>query len=337
MGSFDDARIDLSPVPSIGFTPLGTLPPPLSLSAIQLSNLPPAGTVLATGSAATLSAPSSSTDNRYLARVPDWLMPITSEDSGLSLSMSLRPVPARMVQQIRAGRYIDMRDLLWDNSSVRCHYEGLQGGLGINFLPGSSRPRIREIPSLPAWVCCFLTYLAVQTSDQATRERATYGLLVVREAMRHGGRGWMDYDRLFRQQAELNSGLRWNVIHPELQATTVLAHRDPGTGLFCLVCQECDHVAHQCALAQLQQPSTRPTLSSPHPASRNYGRICASWNEGACIFPGSCNYRHICSVCFHHTHRARDCRSSARPRQGTPQGRSGAHPSRSTQAPSSTR
>ena len=159
-----------------------------------------------------------------------------------------------------------MRDLLWDNSSVRCHYESLQGGLGIHFLPTSSRPRVREIPSLAAWVCCFLTYLAVQTSDQATRERATYGLLVVREAMRHGGRGWIDYDRLFRQQAELNSSLQWNVIHPKLQATTVLSQRILGTGLFCSVCQECDHEAHQCALAQLQLPSTRHTPTSTHPA-----------------------------------------------------------------------
>ena len=101
-------------------------------------------------------------------------------------------------------------------------------------------------PGAPIYasISCFLTYLAVQTSDQTTRERGTYGLLVVREAMCHGGRGWMDYDCLFRQQAELNSSRQWNVIHPELQATTVLAHREPGAGSFCSVCQECNHRAH---------------------------------------------------------------------------------------------
>ena len=269
--------------------------------------------------------PSSSSQHGGLPQVPNWLLPSTSEDSGLSLSMSLRPVPARVVQQIRAGRYIDMRDLLWDNSLLRGHYESLQGGLGIHFLATSSRPRVRDISSLSEWVCCFLTYLAVQTPDQATQERETYGLLAVREAMQHGGRGWIDYDRLFLQQAELNSSLRWNVIHPELQATTVLSQRIPGAGLFCSVCQECDHEAHQCALAQLQLPSTRHTPTSTHPAGCSLGRICSSWNDGACLYPGSCNYRHICLVCFQHSHRARDCRHSARPRKGASQGRSVSH------------
>ena len=171
---------------SAGNTPLGSLPLPASLSAIQLSGLPPQDTSPVVGRATASNVPQYSGQFGSPTQVPAWLLPGAAEDGGLSLSMSLRPVPARVVQQIRSGRYVDMRDLLWDNSAVRCHYESLHGGLGIHFLPSSSRPRIREIPSLSAWVSCFLTYLSVYTPDQATRERATYGLLVVREAMRHG-------------------------------------------------------------------------------------------------------------------------------------------------------
>ena len=65
---------------------------------------------------------------------------------------------------------------------------------------------------------CFLTYLAIGTSDPITQERLAYAVLIIREAMRHGGQGWLEYDRLFRQQAALNPTLPWNVIHPELQA-----------------------------------------------------------------------------------------------------------------------
>ena len=209
-----------------------------------------------------------------------------------------------------------MKDLLWDNIAVRSHFEELQGGMGVHLLPVSSRPRIREVTTLPSWVCCFLTYLAVQTSDPVTRDRATYATLVVREAMRHGGQGWLEYDRLFRQQAALNPGLAWNVIHPELQATTIFGQRSTTFGNFCSLCQECDHSAQQCALAQLQHPAVRSIPTQSRQPGRNLGRICSSWNDGACIYPGTCSYRHICSSCFQHSHRARDCRLSSRPKQG---------------------
>ena len=187
--------------------------------------------------------------------------------------------------------------------------------MGVHLLPISSRPRVREVTTLPSWVCCFLTYLAIQTSDTVTRERAAYAMLVVREAMRHGGQGWLEYDRLFRQQAALNPALAWNVIHPELQATTILGQRTSSTGIFCSQCQECDHSVQQCALTQLQQPSIRSTPVQSRQPGRSLGRICSSWNDGACIYPGTCSYRHICSSCFQHSHRARDCRLHPRPRQ----------------------
>ena len=146
-----------------------------------------------------------------------------------------------------------MRDLLWDNVTVRRHYEDVHGATGHQVIPVSARPRVREVSSIPSWVCCFLTYLAAGTPDPATRDRITYALLLVREAMRHGGQGWLDYDRLFRQQAAINPGLQWNVIHPQLQATTILGQRQVSQGSFCTLCQECDHNTSQCAISQLQQ------------------------------------------------------------------------------------
>ena len=69
-----------------------------------------------------------------------------------------------------------------------------------------------------------MSYLAVQTPDMVIHERLAYAVLIVREAMRHGGQGWLDYDLLFRQQAVLDRNLPWNVvIHPGLQATTILS------------------------------------------------------------------------------------------------------------------
>ena len=46
-----------------------------------------------------------------------------------------------------------------------------------------------------------------------------------------------------------------------------------------------------------------PTGSS---APRDRFRICASWNMGACVYPGSCSYLHVCFNC-HFSHRANNC------------------------------
>ena len=232
----------------------------------------------------------------------------------MSLSISTRPIPARIVQQVRAGRFIEMRELLGDNAAVKHHFEELHGTMGLHILPTTSRPRVREVNSLPSWVCCFLTYLAVGTMDPATRDRLTYAVLLIREAMRHGGQGWMEYDRLFRQQAAIDPSLQWNTIHPGLQATTILAQRPSGAGTYCVTCQECDHVASQCALPQLQQLVLR-SGNSLHGALQNLAqagtssrtaRKCNSWNDGACTYPGTCTYRHICAICFRGSHPAKD-------------------------------
>ena len=245
--------------------------------------------------------------------VPDWLAPTSC--GGMSLSISTRPVPARIVQQVRAGRFIEMRELLGDNAAVKHHFEELHGVMGLHILPVTSRPRTREVTSLPSWICCFLTYLAVGTPDLATRDRLTYAVLLIREAMCHGGQGWMEYDRLFRQQAAIDPSLQWNVIHPWLQATTILGQQPSGAGTYCVTCQECDHVASQCAMAQLQQPMLRSGGASQG-SSQSFAqsgttnrrpKICNSWNDGACMYPGNCTYRHVCAVCFRTSHPAKDC------------------------------
>ena len=93
-----------------------------------------------------------------------------------------------------------MRDLLYDNIAVKHHFENPHRAMGMQLTPVSANPRVREVTSLPA---CFLTFLAVGTSDQS---KLTYTTLLIREAMKHRGQGWLEYDRLFWQQAALNPG-----------------------------------------------------------------------------------------------------------------------------------
>ena len=177
----------------------------------------------------------------------------------------------------------------------------------------TSRPWVREVSSLPSWVCCFLTYLAVRTTDSVTYDRLTYATLLVREAMRHGGQGWLEYDWLFCQQAALDPNFPWNIIHPGLQATTILGQRSSNARTFCTHCQECDHSVSQCTIVQLQPhfhlPTARGTSSTNLRA--NTWRICISWNDRACVFPRLCSYRHICSNCFQPSQRTIECKSAS--------------------------
>ena len=142
-----------------------------------------------------------------------------------------------------------------------------------------------------------------------------YSRLIIREALKHGSSGWLDYDRVFRRQVAINPLLPWNVNESSLQAMTILGQRS-GTVTFCTLCYECDHLAAHCALAPLQ-PNIRPVPAPPNAQRQEVSaqhpprwpetllHICVAWNKGICRRP-SCTFCHICTTC-QHSHRARDC------------------------------
>uniref|UniRef100_A0A1X7T3X3 Uncharacterized protein n=1 Tax=Amphimedon queenslandica TaxID=400682 RepID=A0A1X7T3X3_AMPQE len=99
-----------------------------------------------------------------------------------------------------------MKELLGDNIALTQHFE-LSAGYFPMVLPSSAHPCLREVSTLPSWIYCFLTYLAVLVQDQFIRDCLVYARSRVRESLCHGGRGWLDYDRLFRQQAALDHSL----------------------------------------------------------------------------------------------------------------------------------
>ena len=132
----------------------------------------------------------------------------------------------------------------------------------------------------------------------------SYARLIVREAQCHGGIGWLEYDKWFRQQQATQHP--WNELNASLHAATVMSLRS-GDSKLCKLCREPDHADSQCALASLQppQPYAWPTTAGAAAGRRvtrpdTLERICTSWNKGRCAFPGSCRFRHK-------GHRAREC------------------------------
>ena len=133
-----------------------------------------------------------------------------------------------------------------------------------------------------------------------------YARLIIRETQHHGGQGWLDHDRVFRQQAALDPSMRWNILQTAIQASTLFnpSVSTMAPGIFCSLCRGVDHTSAACALAYLQQPSSRAAIfvasnrPLPHPArKRATVALCIFWNRGKCLFPGTCTFRHVYSVC----------------------------------------
>ncbi len=319
------------------------MPPPGSLHSVQVAGslaLPP--TVLPSLATSTLSAMAASTFPSWssgLALPPTttaftwpqtvpWMTPPTNVDgpshhllgqvpapNGLILSPMTEPIGPKLVHRIRSGQFVEMRELLPDNMALHQNLEAMHGHLPLHSMSGSVRPRFREVASPLTWITCFLTYLAVSTADDCTRDQLCYARLLLQEASRHGGSGWMEYDRVFRKQAAIDSSLPWNSLQPGLHASSILSQRSSSEGMFCALCKGPDHLAAQCALAYLQQPAVPPMVATTsgvrtrtHSQARRQEtmpRICISWNRGACSYPG-CTFRHICATCTE-PHMAKNC------------------------------
>ena len=157
--------------------------------------------------------------------------------------------------------YVPMKDLLADNMSLCSQLEAFPAAQ--HSFTGLPKPRLREIQSPLTWVSSFLAYVAVLTPDPKTRDLLTYGLLVAREAQRHSGPGWVEYDKIFRQHAALDPSVKWNELNPSLHASTILTYRS-GPSQCCGLCHEPDHTTVQCAMLPLQPYPPRDPFPTSH-------------------------------------------------------------------------
>ena len=297
----------LSSCPHVLATALGTLPPPQSLVSVPVVSWS-ASPVFSTPSHPPVVSwrsdnPGSIPHADSTRSQPHGVTSTLSPQPGLTLSPAAETFPKRLVDKVRSGQFVEMKELLTDNMSLISQLEAVQGTSAAQML-GPNRPRLREVSSLATWCYCFLGYVAIRTTDPSTRDQLAYARLLIKEAQRHGGQGWLDYDRAFRQQVEGDASIRWNTLIPGLQAATILGQRS-SQGSFCTLCRGMDHTRTQCALSCLEPSGTSPQQLSSR--SRPRLNICLSWNRGTCVFPGQCSYRHVCATCQSQNHKAKDC------------------------------
>ena len=200
--------------------------------------------------------------------------------------------------------------------------------------------KLREVNDPLSWVSCFLAFMATKTEAKEVRELAAYGQMVLHLAGKHGGKGWMAYDKLFRQQQAAGAAMPWAELNPSLMAATVLGN-DGEQGQVCSLCMASDHSTVECALASVEAAGTKPGItrqantgrSSSRPRSQHpYGNYsprlnsgypypadepCRRFNRGTCNM-APCKFEHCCNYCpARGPHPATHCpqKGGPRPRQ----------------------
>ena len=246
----------------------------------------------------------------------------------LLLSPSFPPIPAKLVAKARGRSFVALKEFLGDNIALVQRLDEVQTQSQWPTRPAS--PRMRDISSPIQWAFCLLSYAAVLCDNQEIRDILSHGRIVLTLAQRHGGLGWLEYDRAFRQQATADSSIRWNTLNPSLMAATVLSAPPSLSFQPCPHCHEADHRGPDCALASVDPytefkpitPRPKP-YTRPPPADAASIEICRRFNCGICTDPSRCKYRHICAIptCLKPGHSALACplrQDLSRPRPGPP-------------------
>ena len=172
--------------------------------------------------------------------------------ASFSLAPCFPPVPARIVKKIRALEFVEMRELLPDNISLKERLESLP-----NRSPSFRDPVVREISSLPTWISAFSSYIAIvaETHPVRVKDMCAYMRLIVQEAQKYGGNGWLTYDSIFRRN-HTGPTARWDQLDPSLHIAHIIARADSRIIPPCVYCNEADHRPEDCALATVQHPAS---------------------------------------------------------------------------------
>ena len=138
------------------------------------------------------------------------------------LSDGLPTIPTRLVKKIFQGEFGDMSKFLKDNLEAEHCYAG-----SVGTSTQSQGGQRRAVPDLLSWILCFGTYISVVASryPEKVRQLLAYQTLIIREARRLGGKGWLAYDTMFRQQAATSNTVDWSQLISTLYAVTYLAQQ----------------------------------------------------------------------------------------------------------------
>ena len=105
----------------------------------------------------------------------------------VSIGAGRPPVPAKLVQKIESGVFVEMAELLPERLGVLCTDDDAK-----------QRPKKRSL-SILEWLQCYAVYVAVVTNKQPERipDLMGYQSLVIEAYTEYKNDCWIGYDRRF--------------------------------------------------------------------------------------------------------------------------------------------
>ena len=218
-----------------------------------------------------------------LPTYPEPLPPATSrqptrpESSALPpvmFSSCLPPVPAKLVQRIQDGLFIEMGELSPDRLDSSDHLASDQA---------ASSQKIQQVTSIIEWVQCFSVFTAVihRSQPERTLDLLGYQNLVIQTSLLCQEGRWTVYDRCFRLKASALGLQQWSTIDITLWNLAFL-EMSPRSVPIANV---------------LQRATCRPSKRT----SATNRPICLDWNDtpGPQCPHHECKFEHICYRCAH--------------------------------------
>ena len=211
-------------------------------------------------------------------------MPAPVLDQHFVVGSGFAPIPAKLVAQISAGKYVDLSDIMAANLvQIKAEPQLLLDERVI--LTSGTKRRWRQTVGIFRWVEAFTLFAMVLTSfcTHCWRDLAAYELLILRTYRQFAGRVWLTYHQAFREHAAAIKLTDWSSINVQLynsHAVGASAHSSSGTVF----------------------PQSMEAVGPPAAMI-----VCKSWNRGQCSLPYyACKYSHRCSNCAGN-HRASAC------------------------------
>ena len=185
------------------------------------------------------------------------------------------PVPAKIVPQIVAGKYVDLSELLAVNLLQKESEPQLlfDGRLVLTSQPKKQRRKVEDIAS---WMEAFSIFALILVTHFPHRwkDLLQYQLLILRTFRHFSGKVWLVYDQAFREHAAAIRLTDWSCMNVQLfnfhaagssvressLAQSTEHPEPPGSSSSAVVCISCRY-AHRCTVCS---GSHRATACSSH-------------------------------------------------------------------------
>ena len=137
-------------------------------------------------------------------------------DQAFIVGPGFSPVPAKIVAQIFAGKFIDLSELLAVNLVQKDPEPQLLLD-GCLVLTSQLKKQHRHIEDIASWMEAFAIFslILVNHFPHCWKDLMQYQLLILHTYHHFSGRVWLDYDRSFREHAAATRLTDWSIINVE--------------------------------------------------------------------------------------------------------------------------